>query len=146
MYYNQKIETMITATKIKTILAKIKLAVEQIEKEENVKIDFSNSQYTSAFFQTKMKVTTNEKNEKVDCAYKSICMTLGFTQNIIGMQFNGAYGLCEIIDVVTRNRKYPVIAKCENGKKYKYSVSNIKALIGGDKVINRNKNLENLIG
>ena len=62
------------------------------------------------------------------------------------MKFDGMNGIYEIIDIQTRNRKYPVIAKSSDGKKYKYSVDHIKKLIGGDKIINRNKNLDKLLG
>ena len=48
--------------------------------------------------------------------------------------------------VKTKNRKYPVIAKSDrDGKMYKFTVEHIKKLIGGDKIINRNANLDKLI-
>jgi hypothetical protein len=72
---------------------------------------------------------------------------MGFTQNIIGMQFTGTNGVYEITEIKTRNRTYPVIAKSlSSGKSYKYSVNQIKSLIGGDKIINRNANLDKLVG
>jgi hypothetical protein len=63
------------------------------------------------------------------------------------MQFTGTNGVYEITEIKTRNRTYPVIAKSlSNGKSYKYSVNQIKSLIGGDKIINRNANLDKLVG
>ena len=51
------------------------------------------------------------------------------------------------LDIKTKNRTYPIIAKQVSGvKTYKYSVDQIKRLIGGDKIINRNANLDKLIG
>ena len=138
---------MINETKIKKIQDKLKLAILQIEKEENVKIDFGSISYNKAFYSSKMNVKTLEKTEEVGDVYKSICRRLGFTQNIIGMQFNGTNGVYEIIDIKTKNRTYPIIAKQVSGvKTYKYSVDQIKRLIGGDKIINRNANLDKLIG
>jgi hypothetical protein len=94
-----------------------------------------------------MTVKTLEKTEAVGDVYKSICRRLGFTQNIIGMRFNGTNGVYEIVDIKTKNRTYPIIAKQVSGlKTYKYSVDQIKRLIGGDKIINRNANLDKLIG
>jgi hypothetical protein len=62
------------------------------------------------------------------------------------MQFNSKNGVYEIIDIKTRSRKYPIIAKSlSTGQQFKYSVASIKALIGGDKIINRNANLDKLI-
>ena len=138
---------MINETKIKKIQDKLKLAILQIEKEENVKIDFGTISYNKAFYTSKMTVKTLEKTEAVGDVYKAICRRLGFTQNIIGMQFNGTNGVYEIVDIKTKNRTYPIIAKQVSGlKTYKYSVDQIKRLIGGDKIINRNANLDKLIG
>ncbi len=138
---------MINETKIKKIQDKIKAAILQIEAEENVKIDFGTISYNKAFYTSKMTVKTLEKTEAVGDVYKAICRRLGFTQNIIGMQFNGTNGVYEIVDIKTKNRTYPIIAKQVSGlKTYKYSVEQIKRLIGGDKIINRNANLDKLIG
>ncbi len=137
---------MINENKIKKIQDKLKLAILQIEKEENIKIDFGSISYNKAFYTSKMTVKTLEKTEAVGDVYKSICRRLGFTQNIIGMRFNGTNGVYEIVDIKTKNRTYPIIAKQVSGDKtYKYSVNQIKALIGGDKIINRNANLDKLI-
>ena len=138
---------MITESKIRSIQKRIKEALSEIEKEENVKIDFSSISYNVAKYSTTMSVVTLDKNEKVDTIFKSICKSLGFTQNIIGMQFYGTNGIYEITDIKTKNRKYPVIAKSvSNGVSYKFSVEHIKRLIGGDKIINRNANLDKLLG
>lgn len=138
---------MINETKIKKVQDRIKAAILQIESEENVKIDFGTISYNKAFYTSKMTVKTLEKTEAVGDVYKAICRRLGFTQNIIGMRFNGTNGVYEIVDIKTKNRTYPIIAKSLTGAKtYKYSVDQIKRLIGGDKIINRNANLDKLIG
>ncbi len=138
---------MINETKIKSIQKKLKEALAIIEKEENVKIEFGTISYNVAKYSTPMTVTTLDKNEKVDDVLRTLCKRLGFTQNIIGMQFYGSNGLYEIVDIKTKNRKYPVIAKSlSSSTQYKFSVSHIKSLIGGDKIINRNANLDKLIG
>jgi GTP cyclohydrolase III len=138
---------MINEAKIKKVQDKLKAAILQIEAEENVKIDFGTISYNKAFYTSKMSVKTLEKTEAVGDVYRAICRRLGFTQNIIGMQFNGTNGVYEIVDIKTKNRTYPIIAKQVSGlKTYKYSVDQIKRLIGGDKIINRNANLDKLIG
>lgn len=136
---------MITDNKIGVIQDKIKKAIAQIEKEENVKISFGSCRYNSAFYQTQMKVSTTVKTEQVKDVYENICKRLGFTQNIIGMQFNGPSGVYEIIDIRTRSPKFPIIARV-GSKQFKYTVAQIKNLIGGDKIINRNANLDKLLG
>ena len=136
---------MITESKIRKVQEKIKAAIAKIEKEESVSIGFSSIKYNSAYYSTTMKVQTLVKSEKVLSVYDSICKQLGFTQNIIGMKFTGNSGEMTIIDIKTKNRKYPVIAEGKTGT-FKYSVDHVKRLIGGDKIINRNANLDKLLG
>ena len=136
---------MINESKIRKVQEKIKAAIAKIEQEENVSIVFSSVKYNSAYYSTTMKVQTLEKSEKVNSIYEAICRQLGFTQNIIGMKFAGHGGEMTIIDIKTKNRKYPVIAEGKTGT-FKYSVDHVKRLIGGDKIINRNANLDKLLG
>lgn len=79
-----------------------------------------------------------DKNEK-------ICRSIGFTQNVIGMEFHGKNGIYRIIKIIKRNYKYPVISVDGRGTEWKYTVEEIKELIGGDKIINRNANLDKLV-
>jgi hypothetical protein len=138
---------MINDAKIKYIQSKIRAAIVEIEKQENVKIDFGTISYNVAKYTTQMSVVTLDKSEKVDSVFKAVCKRLGFTQNIIGMQFHGTNGVYEITDIKTKNRKYPIIAKSlSTGKSFKFSSEHIKKLIGGDKIINRNANLDKLLG
>ena len=50
-----------------------------------------------------------------------------------------------IVDIKTRNRKYPILTIGSNGKHYKHTVGQVKTLIGGDKIINRNANLDKIL-
>lgn len=136
---------MITPTKIKSIQAKIQAAIAQIAIDENVNINFGGCRYDSIMYNTKMTVTTKEKSEMATSGFEKLCRSVGFTQNVIGMGFRSDNGQCVITEIKTRNRKYPVIAKCSNGKYYKYSVASIKAKLGGDKLINREANLNKLV-
>ena len=137
---------MINETKINIIQEKLKKAIALIEKEENVKIDFGSISFNVAQYRSVMSVSSLDKSEKIEKVYESICERLGFTQNIIGMKFDSNAMIYEITDIKIKNRKYPVIAKSPKGNSYKYSVDHIKKLIGGDKIINRNKNLDKLLG
>lgn len=136
---------MINDKRIKIIQSKIKKALAQIEAEENVSIEFGSARFNVAYYITTMTVKTKDKSDSVENAYKAVCQRLGFTQNIIGMKFHSSNGIYEIVDIQTKNRKYPVIAVAPGGNRYKYSVAHIKKLIGGDKIINRNANLDKLI-
>lgn len=137
---------MINPTKISQVQDKIKKALEQIEKEEKIKISFGDIKYNAAFYQSPMKVITLDKMEKVSDVYTQLSKKLGFTQNIIGMSFySPVSGSVTITDIKPRNRKYPVIGENDKGKSYKFTIFQVKRYIGGDKIINRNANLDKLL-
>jgi hypothetical protein len=137
---------MITREKVLQVQNKIKEAIAQIEKDENVKIDFGTLSFNPQKYSTSMTVSTLEKSERVESVLERTCRSIGFTQNVIGMTFDFRGDKYEITDIKTKNRKYPVIAlETRTKKSYKFSVDTIKKILGGDKLINRNKNLDKLI-
>ncbi len=138
---------MITREKVLKIQNKIKAAIAEIEKEENVKIDFGTISFSAQRYQASMSVSTLEKSEKVESVLERTCRSVGFTQNVIGMTFDFRGDKYEITDIKTKNRKYPVIAfETRTKKSYKFDVNTIKRVLGGDSQINRNKNLDKLVG
>ena len=137
---------MITREKILQVQNKIKQAIAQIEKDENVKIDFGALSFNPQKYSTSMTVSTLEKSERVESVLERTCRAIGFTQNVISMTFDFRGDKYEITDIKTQNRKYPVIATETRTKKgYKFSVDTVKKLLGGDTQINRNKNLDKLV-
>ena len=137
---------MITREKIIQVQNKIKQAIAQIEKDENVKIDFGSLSFNPQKYSTSMTVSTLEKSERVESVLERTCRAIGFTQNVISMTFDFRGDKYEITDIKTQNRKYPVIATETRTKKgYKFSVDTVKKLLGGDTQINRNKNLDKLV-
>ena len=137
---------MITREKILQVQNKIKEAIAQIEKDENVKIDFGSLSFNPQKYSTPMTVSTLEKSERVESVLERTCRAIGFTQNVISMTFDFRGDKYEITDIKTQNRKYPVIATETRTKKgYKFSVDTVKKLLGGDTQINRNKNLDKLV-
>ena len=137
---------MITRDKVISIQEKIKRAIAEIEKSENVKIDFGSLSFNPQKYSTSMTVSTLEKSERVESVLERTCRSIGFTQNVIGMTFDFRGDKYEITDIKTKNRKYPVIAtETRTKKSYKFSVDTVKKLLGGDAQINRNKNLDKLV-
>ena len=138
---------MITREKVLQVQNKIKEAIAQIEKDENVKIDFGSLSFNPQRYSTSMTVSTLEKSEKVESVLERTGRSIGFTQNVIGMSFDFRGDKYEITDIKTKNRKYPVIAtETRTKKSYKFSIDTIKRLLGGDSKINRDKNLDKLVG
>lgn len=126
---------MITSNKINTIQRKIKEAIKEIEKEENVKISFGTCRYSQADYKTTMKVVTTAKDENtvkaVDNVNENLSKSYGFKENIIGKRFVGRNGVVhEIIEFKTRNRKYPIITESQ-GRRYKHTTASIRSYING---------------
>lgn len=138
---------MIDANKINRVQSKITAALAQIEKDENIKISFGSCSYNAAYYKSGMTVTSLENSEKVDNVFLKISQRLGFTQNIIGMTFTGTTcGEVTITDIKLKNFKYPIIGTTKGGKSYKFTTDQVKRYLGGDKIINRNANLDKLLG
>jgi hypothetical protein len=137
---------MLTNKKINSIQSQIIAAIAAIADKENVVIEFDNISYTDTYYQTKMIVKSKETME-TDFIKES--KKLGFTQNIVGMEFEYDGNIYKINNIKLRYRKYPVIATVIKGPKMdrtvKFSVYLVKKQLGGDKVINRNANLDKLV-
>ena len=138
---------MIDANKIDKVQTKIKAALAQIEKDENIKISFGSCSYNAAYYKSGMTVTSLENSEKVDNVFLNLSKRLGFTQNIIGMTFTGTTcGEITITDIKIKNFKYPIIGVTKDGKGFKFTTDQVKRYLGGGKIINRNANLDKLLG
>jgi len=89
-----------------------------------------------------------QKNSEVTSAHMdSLCRRLGFTANVVGMEFEADGNNYRVIDIKPRAPKYPMIClNLTTGQKYKFPVSRVKTLLGGDKMINRAKSLSSLSG
>lgn len=130
--------------KIKKITKRLEEIFSQLEKEEGVVVTIENIKDSGLSFRSVISVREND--DKTKMLYEMACRKVGFTQNVVGMKFYGKNnGVYEITDIKPNNRTYPVIAKSPTGNTFKYTVDHIKKLIGGDKIINRNANLDKLV-
>jgi len=137
-------------SKVESIQIKIKKALEIIEKEENIKISFGTIRYNRFSYNSSVKIISLEDTDEIESFNESICKSLGFTQNIVGMTFekksDNIMKSYIITEVIKRNRKYPIITKSiQDGKSYKFPVESVRSLLGGDKIINRNYNLNKIV-
>lgn len=137
---------MITKIRVLSIQSKIEAALSEIEKEENVKIQFGSKSFNNKMYKTSLIVTTLEVNEKLDKEDEFLCKRVGFTQNVIGKDFNYNGSEYTLTSIKTRNRKYPVIGENKKtGRSYKFTVESVRKALGGDKLINREANLDSLL-
>lgn len=117
-------------------------------KAEGFKINITNTE-TKTGFKVEVIVDEIRKVKAVENFNERVSKSYGFTQNIVGMEFEsvvkGIKKIFKITGFKTQNRKYPIIAfDSQSGQSYKFPVSEIKKKLGGDKIINRNANLEKL--
>ena len=80
-----------------------------------------------------MTVKTTAQDEStvvaVDSVNTSMSQSYGFVGNIIGKTFVSNGKTHTITEFKTRNRKYPIITKADNGRGYKHTTSQIKTHI-----------------
>lgn len=123
---------------------KIKKALEDIEISENISISYNT--YFSKY-EMKLNLNLSENNLERESLNLELSRKYGFTQNIVGMEFiSPSSGLFRITGFKTRNRKYPILAiRVSDGSQYKFAPYQILSYIGGEKIVNRNANLDKLL-
>jgi hypothetical protein len=137
---------MMTKERMRQIQNKIKLFLKKIERDENVTIDFGPSKQRYFEYSNRMTVKSTLTPIQKSSEDDKLSKQLGFTQNIIGEEFKSRTGkIYSIVEIRPRNRKYPIIGKSRTGRLYKFPTSHVKESMGGDKLINRNANLKNLL-
>lgn len=123
---------------------KIKKALLDISESEGVQISIGPISFSQTSFTTKI---TGIEVGNVDKSNLLMSKRYGFTQNIVGMQFESKFGKFIIDGFKPSNRKYPVLAtRVSDGKQYKFKKDSILEYLGGNSIINRKSNLKNLLG
>lgn len=134
--------------RLEEMMLRLQLAVNEIARGEGVEIKLSEPEHLFSGDNNTYKVsmTITDVDPVKQREYEAMCKKVGFTQNVIGMSFTTSHGsLYRIVNIKTRNRKYPVIASSRLGGLYKFSAETVKRQLGGDQLINRNANLDKLI-
>jgi hypothetical protein len=132
--------------KLEEMMLRLQMAVNEIARGEGVEIKLSEPDYLLGENNTyNVSMTITDVDPVKQREYEAMCKKVGFTQNVIGMSFTQNGSLYRIVNIKTRNRKYPVIASSRLGGLYKFSAETVKLRLGGDKLINRNANLDKLL-
>jgi hypothetical protein len=132
--------------RLEEMMLRLQMAVNEIARGEGVEIKLSEPDYLFGENNThKVSMTIADVDPVKQREYEAMCKKVGFTQNVIGMSFTQNGSLYRIVNIKTRNRKYPVIASSRLGGLYKFSAETVKRNLGGDQLINRNANLDKLI-
>jgi hypothetical protein len=133
--------------RLEEMLLRLQMMANEIARGEGVKIDLSEPDQLFELSNNtySLRLTITEVKETDNLEYEKLCRKVGFTQNVIGQSLTQNGSLYRIVNIKTKNRKYPVIASSRLGTLYKFSVETVKMRLGGDKLINRNANLDKLI-
>ena len=132
--------------RLEEMMLRLRMAVNEIARGEGVEIKLSEPDYLFGENNTyNVSMTIADVDPVKHREYDAMCKKVGFTQNVIGMSFTQNGSLYRIVNIKTRNRKYPVIASSRLGGLYKFSAETVKRNLGGDQLINRNANLDKLI-
>lgn len=134
----------------------IKLIDEIVGKIQNalkgydIKVDVNLSKNSEFGFKIDVTGVEIGKLKELDNKNKRLSLSYGFTQNIVGMEFenttNGKITHHRITGFKTSYWKYPIITtSIETGNSYKFGVDQIKKKLGGDNQINRKANLDKLL-
>ena len=136
-----------TREKALLITTQIKELLGKLSETENLKLDIGNISFSTT--QVNLKISLQEvDNPKIDVQNTLLSKKYGFTQNIVGMEFTSGLtsGNFKIVGFKTQNRKYPILAeRVSDGQSFKFPASHILKYLGGNKLINREANLKNLL-
>lgn len=122
---------------------KIRKALLDISESEGVQISIGPISFSQTSFTTKI---TGIEDGNLDKSNLLMPKRYGFTQNIVGMQFESKFGKFIIDGFKPSNRKYPVLAtRVSDGKQYKFKKDSILEYLGGNSIINRKSNLKDLL-
>ena len=119
-------------------------------KEYDLKVDVNLSKNSEFGFKIDVSGVEIGKLKELNARNKRMSLSYGFTQNIVGMEFensrNGKLTIHRIVGFKTANRKYPIITtELSTGASYKFPIDQVRKKLGGDSQINRKSNLDKLL-
>ncbi len=132
------------------IIDEIVSKIQDALKGYDLKVDVNLSKNSEFGFKIDVSGVEIGKLKELNARNKRMSLSYGFTQNIIGMEFensrNGKLTIHKIVGFKTANRKYPIITtELSTGASYKFPIDQVRKKLGGDSQINRKSNLDKLL-
>lgn len=122
---------MFTKQQFKDFRSDVEKALEEVSKKYNVNIKAGNITYSNISFNLKLEVTKKEVNGKSfeQAEFEKYAILYGFKPSDYNKQF--AYGGKKYVFIgfKPKSHKYPILAKCTNGKTYKFPIEIVKMMI-----------------
>lgn len=132
------------------IIDEIVSKIQDALKGYDLKVDVNLSKNSEFGFKIDVSGVEIGKLKELNARNKRMSLSYGFTQNIVGMEFensrNGKLTIHRIVGFKTANRKYPIITtELSTGASYKFPIDQVRKKLGGDSQINRKSNLDKLL-
>lgn len=132
------------------IIDEIVSKIQDALKGYDIKVDVNLSKNSEFGFKIDVSGVEIGKLKELNARNKRMSLSYGFTQNIVGMEFensrNGKLTIHRIVGFKTANRKYPIITtELSTGASYKFPIDQVRKKLGGDSQINRKSNLDKLL-
>lgn len=132
------------------IIDEIVSKIQDALKVYDLKVDVNLSKNSEFGFKIDVSGVEIGKLKELNARNKRMSLSYGFTQNIVGMEFensrNGKLTIHRIVGFKTANRKYPIITtELSTGASYKFPIDQVRKKLGGDSQINRKSNLDKLL-
>ena len=132
------------------IIDEIVNKIQDALKGYDLKVDVNLSKNSEFGFKIDVSGVEIGKLKELNARNKRMSLSYGFTQNIVGMEFensrNGKLTIHRIVGFKTANRKYPIITtELSTGASYKFPIDQVRKKLGGDSQINRKSNLDKLL-
>lgn len=87
-----------------------------------------NITFSPTDFRVTLSVATGSGDDVLKRNWDKYCRLYGFEPEDFGKTFVQGLNKYTICDIKPKSRKYPIIAKREDGSRYKFSTNNIKML------------------
>lgn len=108
----------------------IKAAVESVEKEYGVEVDFGNISYEQNKFTIKTTVFNGSAEENVKNNFFKYANLYGFEPEDLGKEFVFDKEKVKIVGFEPSRRKYPVVVEGEKGNKFLITIAGAKKALG----------------
>lgn len=120
----------ITPSQIKIINKRIEETLAALGSELGLTFSCGNTSYSDTEASVKLTYKTQGNEEAKIADINQVGMYMGLGENCYGQTFSHGGRNFTLVDIKTRNRKYPIITQDSSGAKYKMPLDLVKSYLG----------------
>ena len=118
--------TKITTSLLTTLREEIDEALAPVLKKYGMSAHTGNARYNDVDATFKLKVMLGSNDDAAQRDWDRVCRLYGLKPEDFGSLFESGGVQWEICGIQTRSRKYPILAKNENGTIYKFTADEVR--------------------